>query len=288
MYEIKDHEKKVRMVRRVKKIAKKKKKACAPDILEHQAVTPVGTVRTLCFGFEDRAKTPIFFDLHGGGFVMGHADADIHICRFLHANCGCKVVSIEYSKAPEHPYPQAVNEVYETIRYFIAHGEEFGIDPERMCIGGHSAGGNLAAVTCLRSVRKKEFSFRGQILDYPPLDLSIDPYDKPCPKCAIKPWIASAFDACYLPDSRHEVNPDISPVYSRKEDLAQLPPTLLIAAGKDSLHDEAVRYYDLLCKAGADARLLEYPNARHGFTMEDSPDTQSALQSMAEFLNKHL
>lgn len=286
MYEIKKQERLRRIVRAVKRVARMPAARDMTGIRELFVETPVGKVRTLCFGMEDTDAKPVFFDIHGGGFVLGNADMDIPICRYLNRQAGCRVVSIEYSKAPEHPFPQAVNEVYETVQYFWEHHAQYGIDVSRMGIGGHSAGGNLAAVTCLRSLREKEFSFVGQILDYPPLDLSIDPHEKPRPKGAIKPGIAAAFDACYLPDSSAETNPDVSPVYCAKEDLRGLPAALIIVAGHDSLRDEAVRYYHLLKEAGVSAELSEYPEAEHGFTLQDSEDTRAALREMAEFLTK--
>lgn len=285
MYELKNQKKAIFSVKTMKRFKKSKKKALGEDVQELMVETTVGTVRTLCFGFEKKEKEPILFDLHGGGFVMHTADVDVNICRYFRDNCYCKVVSVDYAKAPEHPYPQAVNEVYEVVRYFTKHAEKYGIDRERMCIGGHSAGGNLTAVTCLRSLKEKEFSFRGQILDYPPLDLAINPYDKPCPEGAIPPKIAAAFDACYLPDASYEECPYVSPVYSKREDMVGLPDALLIAAGHDSLHDEAVHYYERLREANVPAELLEYPNSAHAFTMKDSPDTTDALGKMAQFLN---
>lgn len=284
MYELKKQKKAIFFVKAMKRMKKTKKKALDRDVRELMIKTPAGIVRTLCFGLENKQKEPVLFDLHGGGFVMHTADVDINICRYFRKNCGCKVISIDYAKAPEHPYPQAMNEVYEVVKYFTAHAKEYGIDTERMCIGGHSAGGNLTAVTCLRSLKEKEFSFRGQILDYPPLDLSINPFDKPCPEGAIPPKIAAAFDACYLPDSSYEECPYVSPVYSKKEDMIGLPDALVIAAGHDSLHDEAVHYYNLLCEAEVPAQLLEYPDSAHAFTMKESPDSADALQKMAQFL----
>lgn len=285
MYELKKQKKAITLVKAMKSLKKSKKKELDKGIKELIIKTPVGNVRTLCFGFEKKDEEPVLFDLHGGGFVMHTADVDIDICQYFHKNCSCKVVSIDYAKAPEHPYPQAVNEAYEVVKYFTEHAEEYGIDTERMCICGHSAGGNLTAVTCLRSLKEKEFSFRGQILDYPPLDLSINPFEKPSPEGAIPPKIAAAFDACYLPDSSYEECPYVSPVYSKREDMIGLPDALVIAAGHDSLHDEAVHYYDLLCQAQVPVQLLEYPNAAHAFTMKESEDTTDALQKMAQFLN---
>lgn len=287
MYELKNRKRVIAFVSIVKKMKYNGRKKIAEDVKEIMVRTPVGEVRTLCFGLETAEKEPVLFDLHGGGFVMHTADVDINICRYFHENCHCKVISIDYAKAPEHPYPQAVNEVYEVVKYFTIHAEEYGIDTARMCICGHSAGGNLTAVTCLRSLKEREFSFCGQILDYPPLDLSINPLEKPTPKGAIPPKIAAAFDACYLPDSSYEECPYVSPVYSRKKDMSGLPEALVIAAGHDSLHDEAVRYYHLLCEAEVPAQLLEYPEAAHAFTMQDCEDAKDAQKKMAQFLNAH-
>lgn len=285
MYELKNQKRAIFIVKTMKRVKKRKKKIPDRDVKELMIRTPAGNVRVLCFGFDKKEKEPVFFDLHGGGFVMNTADADTGICRYFRDNCHCKVVTVDYAKAPEHPYPQAVNEVYGVVKYFTEHAEEYGIDTERMCIGGHSAGGNLTAVTCLRSLKEREFSFCGQILDYPPMDLSINPSDKPCPEGAIPPKIAAAFDACYLPDSSYEECPYVSPVYSRREDMTGLPAALVIAAGHDSLHDEAVRYYEKLREAEVPAQLLEYPDAAHGFTMADSPDAADALKKMAQFIN---
>lgn len=285
MYQLKNQKKAIIFVKAMKLLKKSNKKVLDKSIRELIIKTSVGNVRTLCFGFEKKEKEPVLFDLHGGGFVMHTADVDINICQYFRKNCSCKVVSIDYAKAPEHPYPQAVNEVYEVIKHFVVHAEEYGIDIDRMCICGHSAGGNLTAVTCLRSLKEKEFLFRGQILDYPPLDLSINPFEKPRPEGAIPPKIAAAFDACYLPDSSYEECPYVSPVYSKREDMIGLPNALIIVAGHDSLHDEAVHYYQLLCEAGVTAQLLEFPDAAHAFTMKESLDAKDALQKMAQFLN---
>lgn len=288
MYRWNNQKQMVNTVKQIKRFAKMPKKALGPGVQVRYVPTKAGRVRVLCFGFEEAAVRPVLFDLHGGGFVMGSAELDLPICRYLQRECGCKVVSIDYAKAPEAPYPQAVEEVWGVVQYFVRHAGMFGIDPERMAIGGHSAGGNLAAVTCLQSVEKGGIAFRCQILDYPPMDLSIDPKRKPCPKGAIKPWVARAFDACYLPGEQYQTDPHVSPVYADQAVCAGLPPALVIAAGQDSLHDEAVRYHALLRESGADSRLLEYPVSGHGFTMNDGPDTRDALEHMAAFLQEHL
>ena len=72
--------------------------------------TAFGRVRTLGYGFETAEKAPIFFDLHGGGFILGSADMDERMNLEFNKQVGCKVISIQYAKAPDFPYPAAVNQ----------------------------------------------------------------------------------------------------------------------------------------------------------------------------------
>jgi acetyl esterase len=249
--------------------------------------TEYGKVRTLWYGFNNPEKTPIFFDLHGGGFILGSADMDDEMNLEFHRQVGCKVISIEYAKAPEFPYPAAVNQVYAVIKHVFENAEKYAIDNKRMSIGGHSAGGNLSTVTCMKAKKEGDFRFVCQILDYPPLDLATNPLDKPRPKGAISPKMAAIFDACYV-DPAQAKDPYVSPVYATPEDLERLPPALFILAGKDSLHDEGMKYCEMLSAAGVVTECYEYPNAAHGFTYKPSKDTVDAWANMAAFLKKYL
>jgi len=249
--------------------------------------TKVGSVRTLWYGFEDKTIKPIFFDLHGGGFIMMNADSDEPMNLIYMHKVGCKIISIDYGKAPENPFPIAVNQTYAVVKHVHQNAKKYGIDPNRMAIGGYSAGGNLATVTCLLAVHKKEFSFVCQALNYPPLDLATSPYDKPCPKGAIKPKQASIYDACYI-EQKDAKNPLVSPICASKEELAGMPDTLMILAGRDSLHDEGVRYAHLLEQVGISVELHDYDNERHGFHFYRSPKIDEVCSLMADYLKKHL
>ena len=134
-----------------------------------------------------------------------------------------------------------------------------------MAIGGHSAGGNLSTVICMKAKKEGEFQFVCQVLDYPPLDLATSPLKKPQPKGAIPPKMALMFNACYV-DPAQAKDPYVSPVYATQEDLAGLPPALFILAGGD----------------------YEYPRAAHGFTYNSSADRNDALEKMVTFLKKYL
>jgi acetyl esterase len=135
------------------------------------------------------------------------------------------VVNINYRKAPQYPWPCGTNDAFDVVGWFYEHAAEFGIDTERMAIGGHSAGANLAAVTSLRSVLEKTpFKFKLQILDYPPIDLKTCAFDKFSHPLAIPPQIAIMFDACYIEPGMGD-NPLVSPAVADISQLIGQPPT---------------------------------------------------------------
>jgi acetyl esterase len=249
--------------------------------------TEFGKARTLWYGFENPEIAPLFFDLHGGGFILGTADMDHALNLAFHQEVGCKVISIDYAKAPEFPYPVAVNQVYAVVKHVFENAGEYAIDGQKVAIGGHSAGGNLSTVTCMRAKKAGEFQFVCQVLDYPPLDLATSPLNKPKPRGGVPPRMAMVFDACYV-DPAQARDPYVSPVYATLEDLQGLPPALLILAGRDSLHDEGLQYGEMLKTAGVPTECHDYPNARHGFTLRSSADTTDAMGKMVSFLKRHL
>ena len=244
-----------------------------------------GKTRTLWYGFENQNKAPVYFDLHGGGFILGSAGMDEGMNLEIGKQVGCKIISIDYAKAPEFPYPAAVNQVYEVVQHVFENAERYGIDGRKMAIGGHSAGGNLSAVACMKAKEEGEFQFACQVLDYPPTDLATNPYEKPAPKGSIPPNMAQVFNDCYVDPSQAK-EPFVSPVYASQAELEGLPPALFILAGRDSLHDEGLKYCSMLKAAGVVTECYEYPNAEHGFTYKPSPDTSDACARMAAFLKK--
>jgi len=249
--------------------------------------TDHGAVRTLWYGFDNKKIAPVFFDLHGGGFVLGHAEMDEAMNIAFHGKTGCRIISIDYAKAPDHPYPVAVNQIYSVVRYIHENADKYFIERSRMAIGGHSAGANFSAVTCMRAAREGAFQFVCQVLDYPPLDIATNPYEKPRPKGSLSPKMELMFNDSYV-DPGEAKHPYVSPVYASPEDLEGLPPAIFILAGKDSLHDEGILYHNMLVDAGVKSACHEYPDARHGFTYKKSKDAADAIEKMAEFLNQYM
>ncbi len=249
--------------------------------------TEQGKTRILMYGFEKDEVLPVYFDMHGGGFILMHADADEPMNAATAEVAGIKIVSIDYPKAPENPYPKAVNETYAVIRHFWKHADEYRIDPGRMAVGGHSAGANLATVMCMMANEKKEFGFRFQMLDYPPLDLATDPFAKPFPKGAIPPRIANIFNSSYI-DPLDAKDPYVSPVYAEKERLREMPPALVILAEMDSLHDEGKLYAKKLKDAGVEVELLDYKAVAHGFTYEPGAESEDARKKINEYIKNNI
>ena len=99
--------------------------------------------------------------------------------------------------------------------------------------------------------------------------------------------MAMIFDTCYV-DSARARDPYVSPIYAIREDLEGLPPALIILAGRDSLHDEGLKYCEMLKAVGVETECYEYPNAAHGFTYKSSADAVDAIGKMAAFLRKYL
>src|SRR5262245_6263289 len=110
---------------------------------------------------------PLLAYAHGGGWVLGTIPAFEPLCRALANESGAVVASIGYRLAPEHPFPAAPEDVRAAVRWLAAHAEELGADPERLAIGGDSAGGNLAAVTARRLRDEGGPALRFQLLVYP-------------------------------------------------------------------------------------------------------------------------
>src|SRR2546430_15793565 len=104
---------------------------------------------------------------HGGGFSVGSRLSHDPVARYLASHAGVRVGSVEYRRAPEHPFPAAADDALTAFQYAHDHAAELGADPGRIAVGGDSAGGNLAAVTAQQAVREGGAIPAFQLLLYP-------------------------------------------------------------------------------------------------------------------------
>jgi acetyl esterase len=99
----------------------------------------------------DAALAPVILYAHGGGWVMGDLDTHDGLCRHLVAASGWAVLAVDYRRAPEHPYPAAIEDLSRALNWLRAEATaRYGLDPHRIAVGGDSAGGLLAAVLARR------------------------------------------------------------------------------------------------------------------------------------------
>jgi acetyl esterase len=241
---------------------------------------------------EQNETLPVFVNLHGGGFVLGFAEVDDIYCRLLADSVQCVVVNVDYVLAPEHKFPSAVEECYQLLKWLFEQPDDLHIDPHRMAIGGHSAGGNITASVCLLAKERKEFSIRCQILDYAPLDLATSPKMKKstnpnADKEKAEPFIelAEKYNDWYLKSKKDAINPLASPILA--DDLKGLPPALVITAEYDVLREEAELYARRMKEAGVDVTYKMYKGCHHGFTHRGPKEAANdAWKLMAEQLRK--
>lgn len=175
---------------------------------------------------------PVIFELHGGGFVLGDGEKCDGFCELLAQELDMTVVGVGYRLAPEHPYPAAVEDVYEVVRWFAQHPDRYSINPEQMILMGYSAGANLATVCAMLAKERGEFSLRGQILCYPYLDSVHQPSEKPHFAADMDQEVMEAFAALYCTQAQR-TDPHVSPVCATLEQLRGLCPALVLLAERE-------------------------------------------------------
>ena len=263
------------------------KKKHRPTGVEMFIHTGEGNVRVLTYNMDNPQRLPLYVNIHGGGFVLGNAEIDDPFMPDIAKNANAKIISIDYSLAPEFPFPKALNECYAVVEYAKTHPDEFGIDPNRIAVGGQSAGGNLSAGICLMDNDKKQLDIKCLILVYPPLDLYTEAGLKPLPKGALPVFICRIFDACYCNDKEKRNNPLISPLYATIDEVRFFPPTLVITATFDSLCGEGELFRDKLIEAGIDVTHKRF-EARHGFNLEPGSDAAESWRMITDHLKNFL
>ena len=234
------------------------------------------------WGTED-SPAPALLYFFGGGWVTGGLDDVEPSCRRLANAARCAVAAVGYRLAPEHPFPAALDDCVAATRWLAEHAGELGLDARRLAIGGASAGGNLAALVCLRARDDGGPALTSQLLVYPVADHLPD---TPSMRECTDPYFLDArsiewFWSLYLRDPRDAAA--ASPLRAR--DLSRLPPALVITAEHDPLRDEGEQYAERLRESGVEAEVERYRGMVHGFfSMSSLLESQAAVQRAAAAL----
>lgn len=236
---------------------------------------------------EDAAILPAYIHLHGGGWVLGDLDGCHSFCAEIAAATGIAVVAVDYRLAPEHPFPAGLDDSLMAVRQVVEQAATLGIDPNGLCIGGDSAGGNLAAVACLALRDGGGPAMRAQVLLYPVTDLRMQTasYAMPEGDGLLTAGMMRWFRDLYAGDA---ADWRVSPLLTASH--AGLPPAYIITCGFDPLRDEGRAYAAALAQAGGAVIHAPYPDQFHGFLFMGAAIAAAgpAIAEIADYLRHAL
>ena len=225
--------------------------------------------------------------LRGGGFVMGDLDTEHPWAARLADDSGAVVVSVGYRRAPEQPFPAALDDAYAALAWTAGHAAELGTGPERIAVGGQAAGAGLAAAVALRARDQHGPPIRFQLLNQP------EPDDRQ------QTWSARNFTGTpfmtrgkVAASWRHYLGSAAATPYAapaRAADLSGLPPAYIATAEFDPNRDEAIGYALRLLQAGVPAELHQWPGTFHGSWAVPSADvSQRQIAELTAALRRAL
>ncbi|MFD5118305.1 alpha/beta hydrolase [Streptomyces sp. NPDC058385] len=224
---------------------------------------------------------PLLYYMHGGAMVMGNAWSVLpRILREWALPLGMAVISVEYRLAPGAQYPEPLEDCYAGLVWVTAHAAELDIDPDRVVIGGKSAGGGLAAALALLARDRGGPEPLGQLLLCPMLDDRGSTFSGR-QMSGLGLWDLTSNTTAWqaLLGDRHgaeDLPPYAAP--SRAVDLSRLPPAYVDVGSAEMFRDESVAYAGAIWQAGGQAELHVWPGAYHGF---DSVAPKAALSQDA-------
>lgn len=210
---------------------------------------------------------PVLVWIHGGGFVIGTARQDERSNVALVRDLGIAVASVDYRLAPDHPFPAPAEDCYAALRWLHAAAPSFGLDPDRIAVGGASAGGGLAAGVALMAHDRAEVPLALQLLIYPMLDDRTALRERG-DESGFRLWNSTSNEfgwRSYLgaAPGGDDTAPYAAP--SRRDDLGGVAPAWIGVGSLDLFHGEDVAYADRLRAAGVPCDLVEVEGAFHGF-----------------------
>jgi acetyl esterase len=235
---------------------------------------------------------PAVMYFHGGGWVLGDRISYDRKTRDLAHASGAAVVFVEYTRSPEARYPVALEEAYAATAWIAEHGLELSLDGARLAVAGDSAGGNLATAAALLAKRRSGPHLLQQVLFYPSLDAGFDTpsYEQFADGFFLTRSQMEWFWDHYAPDLSVRTEPTAAPLRATTEELAGLPPALVITAEADVLRDEGEAYARKLMEAGVPVIAVRYLGAIHSFTAQHplaaSPLTQAAIDQAGQVLRQ--
>ena len=228
----------------------------------------------------------VFF--HGGSFVVGDLDTHEALCRRLSVDTSMRFLAIDYRLAPEHPFPAAVDDALDTLRYVASHVEQFAAPDTKIIAMGDSAGASLVAVAAAQT--RGELNLAGQVLIYPTLgpEVMTDSSHRYATGYILEVEQLRRDYQLYLGAWTDHTDPRVTPLFAT--DLTQAPPAIVVVAECDPLRDEAIAYAGLLEHFGVPVEILEAEGMLHGFLRMGHviPDALDVIDDVATHLRQYV
>ncbi|MBF4494515.1 alpha/beta hydrolase [Flavobacterium sp. MR2016-29] len=260
-----------------------------------KTITHLGYTVTLNIVKPENANgiMPAFMFTHGGGWILGDYPTHKRMVRDLVVLTGYTGVFVNYTRAPEARYPQAVHEVYAVSQWLTENGNEIGVDGTKLGIVGNSAGGNLATASALKAIEEGKAAYKVKVLMWPVTNADFDNTswtqfgEERFLTASLMKWMWDQ----YIPaGQRNEIY--ASPLQATPEQLKDLPPTLIQVAENDILRDEGEAYGRKLSSAGVEVTTVRYNDVIHDWGLLNGlahlPQTKALFIQAAAHLKKYL
>jgi acetyl esterase len=231
---------------------------------------------------------PVVVYVHGGGWILGDKETHDRLIREIANGAQTAVVFVDYTRSPEAHYPVAIEQAYAATEWASRQGANTGLDASRLVVAGDSVGGNMTTAVALLAKQRGGPKIDAQLLFYPVTDAN---FDTPSyQQFANGPWLTREgmkwFWDAYLPDVAKRAEPTASPLRASLEQLAGLPPALIMVDENDVLRDEGEAYAHRLMQAGVPVTSTRYMGTIHDFMMlnpiaESCPTRGAVAQAIA-------
>jgi acetyl esterase/lipase len=239
-------------------------------------------------------RLPVILYIHGAGWVFGDAHTHDRLVRELAVGTDAAVVFPEYDRSPEARYPVAIEQSYAVARWVGREGAGQGLDPSRLAVAGDSVGGNMSAAATLMAKERGDVRFLAQALFYPVTDARFDTgsYEQFAEGYFLRRDAMRWFWDQYTTDEGQRAEITASPLRAGLEQLAGLPPALVITGEADVLRDEGEAYANRLRQAGVSVTAVRYQAIIHDFMMlnalRETNAAQAAITQAIAFLSRAL
>jgi acetyl esterase len=251
----------------------------------HWIDSSYGKVRVRVFRHTRSGEQPCLIYMHGGAWMQGSPETHWDITSRLASWNQQTVISIDYAKAPERPFPAAYEQSAAVVGWAHANAGMLNIGSNKIAIGGDSAGANLAAALALRFANTS-VKLHAQLLIYPAVAFDMDrpSYRENKDGPIVRVADMDRVNAMYCPNLADRTNPAVAPLYAKSH--AGLPPAFIATAEHDPLRDDGVVYADALRKANVSVTLDPGVGLIHGYlrAMGSCAQSMEKLKTMAQWL----